>query len=179
MIPPETVIDLATPLVRVTLPGLRTPVPPEKTAVALMTSPGEKIFEGKSKLLITGPANTVTVAVVVAVTPTLLVTVRVYAVVVVGETVIAVPEVTVVLPGVIRPIPLLKTGVRVVEVPAVILAAPAVSEVAIGPGTEPPPPLESPPPPPPPPPQAIPKTKISPRARVRRYLGSFIESSKL
>ena len=153
---------------------MRTPVPPEKTAVALMTSPGEKIFEGKSKLLITGPTNTVTVAVVVAVTPTLLVTVRVYAVVVVGETVIAVPEVTEVLPGVIRPIPLLKTGVRVVEVPAVILAAPAVSEVAIGPGTEPPPPLESPPPPPP---QAIPKTKISPRARVRRYLGSFTETS--
>jgi hypothetical protein len=96
--------------------------------------------------------------------------VSVYVVVVVGETVIAVPDVAGRLPGVITPVPLLKTGVKVVIVPAVMTAAPAVREVAIGPGTEPPPPpLVSPPPPPPPPPHAIPRIKTRPRKSERLY----------
>jgi hypothetical protein len=71
------VTDRATPLVKVILPGLRTPVPPAKTAVALTTSPGVSVRVGKSKLVIVGAGTTVSVAVVVADIPTLFVTVRV------------------------------------------------------------------------------------------------------
>ena len=46
----------------------------------------------------------------------------------------SVPDVTAILPGVIKPVPLLKTGVKVVEVPVTIVAAPAVSDVAMGAG---------------------------------------------
>jgi len=84
-------------------------------------------------------------------------------VVVVGVTVIVVPEVAEIFPGVIRPVPLLKIGVRVVDVPDVTDEAAAVSEVAIGPGTELPPPLVSPPPPPPP--HATVRTKTRLRKR--------------
>ena len=55
--------------------------------------------------------------------------------VVVGETVIGVPDVTEVLPGVIIPVPSLKTGVSVVEDPLVIVPAPAVRDVATGAAT--------------------------------------------
>ena len=112
---------------------------------------------------------------VVADTPTLFVTVSVYVVVVVGETVMAVPEVAAILPGVITPVPLVKTGVNVVEAPTVMDVAPAVSDVAIGPGTELPPPLVSPPPPPPPP-HATPKAKTRPRESRRKYLRSGTEN---
>ena len=76
-IPPVTVTDLATPLFIVMLPGLRTPLPPAKTPVAVTTSPGVSVRVGKSKLVIVGAGTTVTVAVVVADIPTLFVTVRV------------------------------------------------------------------------------------------------------
>ena len=91
----------------------------------------------------------------------------------------AVPEVAAILPGVITPVPLVKTGVNVVEAPTAMDVAPAVSDVAIGPGTEPPPPLVSPPPPPPPPPHATPKAKTRPRESRRKYLRSGTKNPEI
>jgi hypothetical protein len=145
----------------------------------LNSLPGSRVEVGKVKLVIAGAAITVTVAVVVAVAPNVFVTASVYVVVVVGETVIAIPDVAAIFPGVMTPVPLLNTGVRVVEVPDVIDEAAAESEVAIGPGTGPPPPLVSPPPPPPPPPHAIPRIKTRPSKSERLYWRSGKGTSKL
>jgi hypothetical protein len=165
---------MAVPDVAAIFPGVITPVPLLKTGVSVVKVPAVITAAPAVKDVATGAATTVTIAVAVADTPALFVTVSVYVVVVVGETETAVPDVAAIFPGVITPVPLLKTGVRVVEVPTVMDVAPAVSDVAIGPGTEPPPPLVSPPPPPPPP-HATPKAKTRPRESRRKYLWSGTE----
>lgn len=55
--------------------------------------------------------------------------------VVVGDTVLAVPLVTAPIELLILPVPLLKTGINVVESPIVIVEDPGVSEVATGAAT--------------------------------------------
>jgi hypothetical protein len=111
-----------------------TPAPPEKTAVRLELFP-ETIEEGlATKLVITGAAVTVTVAVWVMAVPTAGVTMRVYVVVVVGLTLTAVPLVTARFPGVMTPAPPEKTAVRLELAPDAMDAGLATKLVITGAG---------------------------------------------
>ena len=124
----------AVPLVTERLPGVMTPAPPEKTAVRLELFP-ETIEEGlATKLVITGAAVTVTVAVWVMAVPTAGVTMRVYVVVVVGLTLTAVPLVTARFPGVMTPAPPEKTAVRLELAPDAMDAGLATKLVITGAG---------------------------------------------
>ena len=70
----ETV--MATPDVTVTSPGVMTPVPPENVGVRVVELPDVIVEAPAVREVAVGAATTVTVVFVVAVVPTLLVTVR-------------------------------------------------------------------------------------------------------
>lgn len=125
----------AVPLVTGILPGVITPVPPEKTAVRFEDMPAVIVGRLATKLAIAGGAGfTVIVTVCVTAVPPVGVTVSVYVVVVVGLTVTGVPVVAAMLPGVIRPLPPVKTPVMVVLVPSVMAAEAAVKLVMLATG---------------------------------------------
>jgi hypothetical protein len=134
------------PLVTEMLPGAITAVPPLNTAVRLELEPASMVDWPALKLVIVGTGSTVTVDICVAVSPPELVTVSVYAVVVVGLTLTAVPLVTERFPGVITPVPPLKTAVRLELEPASMVDWLALKLVILGGVPPPPPPPEFPPP---------------------------------
>ena len=124
----------AVPLVIAPTLLLTLPVPPLKTAVKVVDPPAVIIAAAGVKLVIAGAATTVTVTCLVAVEFAALVTVKVYVVVVVGETLTGVPLVTAPTPLLTLPVPLLNIAVNVVDEPEVIVAAVPVKLVATGAG---------------------------------------------
>ena len=122
----------ALPLLTEMLPGVMTPVPPEKTAVRLELDPAV-IVEGLAvKLLMDGGEITFTVRDFETDLPLEPVTLSVYVVVDAGATEKGVPLVTGMLPGVTTPVPLEKTAVRVELEPAVMVVGFAVKLLMLG-----------------------------------------------
>jgi hypothetical protein len=124
----------AVPLVTAPTLLFTLPVPPLNTAVKVVEPPAVIVAAAGVKLAIAGAATTVTVTCFVAVVLAAFVTVKVYVVVVPGETFTGVPLVTAPTPLFTLPVPPLKTAVNVVELPDVIVAAPALKLVATGAG---------------------------------------------
>jgi hypothetical protein len=123
----------AVPLVAAIFPGVITPVPPVKTPVRLVVPPAVTVVGLATKRVIAGAAAlTVTVAVCTAEPPEVFVTVRIYVVVWIGETLTDVPLVTLMFPGVMTPVPLVKTPVKPVDPPAVTAVGLAAKLVIIG-----------------------------------------------
>lgn len=132
-----SLLTAPTPLSILPLPLLK-----EKDRVAV--PPAVMIKGAAVKLVITGAGTTVTVVFEVAVPPAP-VTVRVYSVVALGVTLVAVPVVSAMFPGVTVPVPLAKTPVRWALPPEVTLPGAAVKLVMVGTGgggVLPPPPQE-------------------------------------
>jgi hypothetical protein len=131
----------AMPLVTAFMPLLTEPVAPVvalNTAVSVVELPAVMVEAPVTKLVIAGAGTTVSVTGEVTAVPAAFVTVRVYVVVVAGETFTAVPLVmafTPLLTVAVPPGPALNTAVSVVEFPAVMLASPAVKLVITGTGT--------------------------------------------
>jgi hypothetical protein len=110
-----------------------TPVPLTNVPVRLVDSPSVTEVGFAVKLVIEAATGfTVTIAVWLTETPAEFVTVRVYAVVSDGLTLIAVPLVTARFPGVMMPVPLAKTPVKLADPPAVIDVGFAVKLVIAG-----------------------------------------------
>ena len=124
----------AVPLVTAPTLLFTLPVPPLNTAVNVVDPPAVMMAAAGVKLVMAGAATTVTVTCFVAVEFAALVTVKVYVVVVVGETLTGVPLVTAPTPLFTLPVPPLNTAVKVVELPDVIVAAAALKLVATGAG---------------------------------------------
>lgn len=129
----ETLTEM--PLVTLILPGVITPVPFTKILVKL-TEPPTVMFElSVERLVMAGAAPTATVADDVTDVPAKFVTVSVYVVEDVGETVTGVPLVTAMLPGVITPVPFEKMAVRLAELPVVMDVGLAMKLLIVGAGS--------------------------------------------
>src|ERR1700679_2189441 len=148
------------------------PVPFAKSPVRGPLSPILMVVGFPEKLLIVGPAFTVTVAVAVTAAPLVGVTVSIYVVVAVGLTFTATPLVAARLPGVITPVPFAKTPVRAALDPAAMEVGFAVKLVIEGGVVWL---LDAPPPQPANPPRPRMRITASGARTKRRFMSSSVQ----